>query len=242
MFCVKCGAKNDDNAKFCVECGNKLEHVIPARQKVQQGDASYVPSGNQQGEIPRFIPSDRTEKRKNTLFRNMKPVPVVVTVLLVLAVVLLGKMLFSGGQEKKLIKNFVKAEMEGNAKTLINMLPDEVVRVAEKDGMDKKELTDQMDEMLQSVQSSLKSMLGEDWNYSYKIQKMEKMSQEEIQEKEKDYADEECELDIKEGKTVTVELTIKGKDIENSQEIDIGIIKVGKKWYLDAMSLSDLLY
>ncbi|MDO5808036.1 MAG: hypothetical protein Q4P26_06515 [Lachnospiraceae bacterium] len=176
------------------------------------------------------------------MFRNMKPVPVVVTVLLVLAVVLLGKMLFSGGQEKKLIKNFVKAEMEGNAKTLINMLPDEVIRVAEKDGMDKEELTDQMDEMLQSVQGSLKSMLGEDWNYSYKIQKMEKMSQEEIQEKEKDYADEECELDIKEGRTVTVELTIKGKDIENSQEIDIGIIKVGKKWYLDAMSLSDLLY
>ena len=108
--------------------------------------------------------------------------------------------------------------------------------------MDKEELTDKMDEMLQSAQSSLKSMLGEEWSYSYKIQKMEKMSQEEIQEKEKDYADEDCELDIKEGKTVTVELTIKGKDIENSQEINIGIIKVGKKWYLDAMSLSDLLY
>ena len=237
MFCTKCGAKNDDNAKFCVECGNKLEHVIPAGQKVQQGDASYVPSGNQQGEIPRFIPSDRMEKRKNSLFGSIKPVPVIVTVLLVIAVLLLGKMLFSGGQEKKLIKNFVKAEMEGNAK-----VPDEMFRLAEKEGMDKEELTDKMDEMLQSAQSSLKSMLGEEWSYSYKIQKMEKMSQEEIQEKEKDYADEDCELDIKEGKTVTVELTIKGKDIENSQEINIGIIKVGKKWYLDAMSLSDLLY
>ena len=102
MFCTKCGAKNDDNAKFCVECGNKLEHVIPAGQKVQQGDASYVPSGNQQGEIPRFIPSDRMEKRKNSLFGSIKPVPVIVTVLLVIAVLLLGKMLFSGGQEKKL--------------------------------------------------------------------------------------------------------------------------------------------
>ena len=242
MFCTKCGAKNDDNAKFCVECGNKLEQVIPAGQKVQQGDASYVPSGNQQGEIPRFIPSDRMEKRKNSLFGSIKPVPVIVTVLLVIAVLLLGKMLFSGGQEKKLIKNFVKAEMEGNAKVLINMLPDEMFRLAEKEGMDKEELTDKMDEMLQSAQSSLKSMLGEEWSYSYKIQKMEKMSKEEIQEKEKDYADEDCELEIKEGKTVTVELTSKGKDKENSQEINIGIIKVGKKWYLDAMSLSDLLY
>ena len=178
MFCTKCGAKNDDNAKFCVECGNKLEHVIPAGQKVQQGDASYVPSGNQQGEIPRFIPSDRMEKRKNSLFGSIKPVPVIVTVLLVIAVLLLGKMLFSGGQEKKLIKNFVKAEMEGNAKVLINMLPDEMFRLAEKEGMDKEELTDKMDEMLQSAQSSLKSMLGEEWSYSYKIQKMEKMSQE----------------------------------------------------------------
>ena len=175
MFCTKCGAKNDDNAKFCVECGNKLEHVIPAGQKVQQGDASYVPSGNQQGEIPRFIPSDRMEKRKKSLFGSIKPVPVIVTVLLVIAVLLLGKMLFSGGQEKKLIKNFVKAEMEGNAKVLINMLPDEMFRLAEKEGMDKEELTDKMDEMLQSAQSSLKSMLGEEWSYSYKIQKMEKI-------------------------------------------------------------------
>lgn len=46
MFCIHCGAKNDDTAKFCIKCGTRLEvleaeHTDPGR-KGQQPPTPYV--------------------------------------------------------------------------------------------------------------------------------------------------------------------------------------------------------
>ncbi|MGC9027874.1 MAG: zinc-ribbon domain-containing protein, partial [bacterium] len=33
MYCPECGAKNQDNVKFCVSCGADLRHVTPSKAK-----------------------------------------------------------------------------------------------------------------------------------------------------------------------------------------------------------------
>ena len=69
---------------------------------------------------------------------------------------------------------------------------------------------------------------------------MEDMSEEDIKEKEELYS-EICDLDITKGKTASVEIAVKGKETETSKVLDIGIIKVKGKWYLDITSLENLL-
>lgn len=34
MFCVKCGAKNNDNARFCEKCGNKINSESSSRKNI----------------------------------------------------------------------------------------------------------------------------------------------------------------------------------------------------------------
>ena len=36
MFCPKCGTRNDDNVKFCVNCGNPLSNQQQPNQYNQQ--------------------------------------------------------------------------------------------------------------------------------------------------------------------------------------------------------------
>ena len=244
MFCTGCGAKNDDNANFCVECGRPLEHVKPVKtgtfsQGTGEGIPRFTPSVPNR-EIPPFRGKNaetyrQQERRKINIF------PVVIVVLLIGAILLVGKTLLSSGGEKSLVEKYVKAEMTGDVKTILEMFPDEVVDALCKEmGMDMSEINDRLDEELESAIKTINDAFGENWSYTCDIQKMEALSEDDIKEKEELYS-EICELDITEAKNISVEIAVKGKDTETSKEMDFAIIKVKGKWYLDVISLDDLL-
>lgn len=45
MFCMKCGARNDDGARFCVSCGAPMAGDAPV--------AGGAPAWQQNGEVPK---------------------------------------------------------------------------------------------------------------------------------------------------------------------------------------------
>ena len=100
-----------------------------------------------------------------------------------------------------------------------------------------------MDDAWKTAMQTVTDTLGENWSYSYDIQKIEDVSEDDIKEKEDLYSEISCDLDITKAKTVSVEITMKGKDTESSRVLDIDLIKVkGKgKWYLDLTGLESLL-
>ena len=61
MFCSKCGAKNDDNSKFCFQCGNRIEDagiVSPQQPQVTSDDSTYnQPQGASYSQIQPQGPS-----------------------------------------------------------------------------------------------------------------------------------------------------------------------------------------
>ena len=127
-------------------------------------------------------------------------------------------------------------------KIILNMLPDNVLdAAAEELGIDSSELTDQMDDVWKTAMQTVTDTLGENWSYSYDIQKIEDVSEDDIKEKEDLYSEISCDLDITKAKTVSVEITMKGKDTESSKVLDIDLIKVKGKWYLDLTGLESLL-
>ena len=52
MHCATCGASNDDEARFCVNCGQKLEE----QEAMYGGGPAYVPYGVPGG-YPQHIPN-----------------------------------------------------------------------------------------------------------------------------------------------------------------------------------------
>lgn len=221
MYCTNCGTKNDDNARFCVECGEKLENYIPGK--------SIIPA-------ERIVSAEKGGIRKNIF-------PIVVLVILAVAVIAFPKLIISGHVEEKIIKEFIEAEMTGDAEKITDIVPEEILEAAKtQGGMSREEFTEELQEQLDSVYDNLESTYGTDWKYSCKITSIDKVTQEELEELENTYSEEfETELDIAAAKTAKVEIAVKGDKIDNSVSLDVGLIKVKNKWYIDFASLMYLL-
>lgn len=237
MYCIKCGAENENNAKFCVECGAKLQNVHMGRENAvtEKKVTEKLPYMNKMEEV--------TTKSQKESRRKIKIVPIIILLVLVAAVVVFPKFIMSGQAEKKIIKEFVKAEMTGDAEKIIDILPEEVLEIVKTEGgMSRNELAEVMRKQFDSVIGTLESTYGEDWKYSYKIKSIKKVSQEDLEDIKDMYSNDlELELDISEAKTAEVEINVSGNQIENSNTLDVSLIKVGGTWYLDFASLAALM-
>ena len=165
MFCTECGAKNEDSAKFCVDCGAKL--------------------GNSNIRIKIPTPSETDSGMNKKVIRNPRKkinvIPIIILLILAVAVVTFPRLILSGQSEKKLIKEFIKAEMTADGEKVIEILPDEIVEAAEtQGGMTKNEFIKAVQEQLNSVMNTVVNTYGEEWKYSYEIKSIKKASQEDI--------------------------------------------------------------
>lgn len=227
MFCTECGAKNEDNAKFCVECGAKL--------------------GNSNVRIKIPTPSETDSGMNKKVIRKplkkINVIPIIILLILAVAVVTFPRLILSGQSEKKLIKEFIKAEMTADGEKVIEILPDEIVEAAEtQGGMTKNEFIKAVQEQLNSAMNTVVNTYGEEWKYSYEIKSIKKASQEDIEEWKNTYKDGfEMDVDISEGKICEVEINFNGNEIRNTSNIELNLVKIRGKWYIDFASLAALV-
>ena len=227
MFCTECGAKNEDSAKFCVECGAKLGNSN-VRIKIP------TPSGTDSGMNKKVIRNPR---------KKINVIPIIILLILAVAVVTFPRLILSGQSEKKLIKEFIKAEMTADGEKVIEILPDEIVEAAEtQGGMTKNEFIKAVQEQLNSAMNTVVNTYGEEWKYSYEIKSIKKASQEDIEEWKNTYKDGfEMDVDISEGKICEVEINFNGNEIRNTSNIELNLVKIRGKWYVDFASLAALV-
>lgn len=227
MFCTECGAKNEDSAKFCVECGAKL--------------------GNSNVRIKIPTPSETDSGMNKKVIRNPRKkinvIPIIILLIIAVAVVTFPRLILSGQSEKKLIKEFIKAEMTADGEKVIEILPDEIVEAAEtQGGMTKNEFIKAVQEQLNSAMNTVVNTYGEEWKYSYEIKSIKKASQEDIEEWKNTYKDGfEMDVDISEGKICEVEINFNGNEIRNTSNIELNLVKIRGKWYVDFASLAALV-
>lgn len=230
MYCTNCGAKNEDGAKFCVKCGEKLNNSSLGR-KIEVTEKT-----------PYF--EQAVGKKSKEVHKKIKIIPVVILLILVVAVVIFPKFIMSGQAEKKIIKEFMEAEMTGDAEKIIDILPEEILEIAKTEGgMSRNELAEEMRKQFDSVIGTLESTYGEDWKYSYKINSIKKLSQEDMEDIKDMYSDDlEMKLDISEAKTAKVEVNVRGDNLDNTLTLDVNLLKIKNKWYLDFASLAALAW
>ena len=227
MFCTECGAKNEDSAKFCVDCGAKLDNSN-VRIKIP------TPSETDSGMNKKVIRKPR---------KKINVIPIIILLILAVAVVTFPRLILSGQSEKKLIKEFIKAEMTADGEKVVEILPDEITEAAEaQGGITKDEFIQAVQDQLSSTLSAVISTYGEGWKYSYKIKDIKKASQEDIEDWKNTYKNEfEIDVDISEGKICEVEINFNGNEINNTSNIELNLVKIRGKWYVDFASLAALV-
>ncbi len=216
-FCGKCGAKNKDGAMFCTQCGAAL---------------NTVPGGGGHGRV--------SELRKKNRDRNVGMIAAIVAAVAVVAV---GIFLFGGRSYKATVKRFVNATFEADAEAMLKLIPKKMVdNLLEEEGYDDDELDDMVDEMneyFQDQMDSLDKYLGEGWEVSYEILAAEKLTGDDLDDIKERYED--ADVKVSAAKEIEIELTIKTDEMENSDTTDLYVVKVGRSWYLDAVSMGGLL-
>lgn len=214
MFCGKCGAQNADNAEFCTNCGAKLKKSSSEKKVLT---------------VP-----DQNDKNKK--------IGIIAVSVIVIIIAVIGSVLLGGRSYKATIEKFVDAEFKADAEAIFDLLPENMIDYAlEQDGYDSDDLDDLIDdanETLQDQLDSLDSYLGEGWKISYEILDTEDIKGDDLDDIKDAYED--ADVKVSAAKDVEIEITAKADETESSNSLDISLIKVGRSWYLDVMSMGDL--
>lgn len=214
MFCGKCGAENTNNAEFCKNCGARLKKEVNEKRTLTLPD------------------QDGKNKR----------IGIIAVILLIIVLVLVGIFLFGGRSYKGTIKKYVNASFDADAKKILDLMPKKMIEYAMaeegQDPEDLDEIIDDMNEELQDQLDYLDEYLGEGWKNSYEIADEKTIKRDDLEDIKEAYED--ADIKVSAAKEVEIEITVKADDTESSNTMDITLIKVGRSWYLDIMSMGNL--
>ena len=215
MFCGACGAKNPDGAAFCQSCGAPLREM----------QAEAVPQG---GSAADSIQSSQ---------RNKMIGIAAVAAAAIVVVFLAGNLLGGRGYESTVTK-FLDASLDGDAETIISLLPDEMVDQALEElgyhPSDRDEAVEELNAALQSAAGSLKEALGDNLKVSYNVVSAEDLSASKLLELRQSYS--VYDIDVEGAKEVDVEMTVTATalDLSGTYTLTVPVVQVGRSWYLDA--------
>lgn len=214
MFCTKCGAQNDNSARYCIKCGEKLESTAVAEIKTSALSLTKLPQ----------------DKRK------------LVTVIAgAVAVILLFSLVFGGRGWKKTVSNFLDAFIEVDAKGMVAMLPDEILDQAlEEEGYGKNDLKFLIAELQEELDDSMGyvEMIG-DIEITYDILDAADMDKEDLRDLKEAYS--EIGVKVSAAKEVAVEMTVDIRGMSQTQTLNIVVVKIGQSWYIEVDSMGRLL-
>lgn len=213
MFCGKCGAKNDDSAVFCAECGNRFQAAAPVAPADPAAPAAAT------GSKPGF-------KLDNRMIGIIAVVGVAV-----LALIITCFFIFGGRSYKDVVKDYFKAIEKADAKLMIELLPDDLIKsIMKEEDMTKKEMTEDLQDELDDIHEYYDKV-----KISYEITDTEEFDKDDLKDLKKEYK--EYDVKVKDAMFVEVEVTLEfdGRDITNTMELTL--IKVGGSWYLDIDSM-----
>ncbi len=219
MYCAKCGKENREEARFCAGCGAVL-------------------NGNQN---IKTVPSGTTKLNSRYRIRKM-----ILAVAVVIAAFIALVTIFGGRSYKATIKQYIDAQFDVDAEKIFELIPREWLALMldedEFGGMDFDEMLDYfVDEANEEIRGQLdyiETYLGENWEVTYEILSDDDLKGNELDELKEDYAD--MGMKISAAKTVEVQLTVKTDDMENSDTLDVSLVKIGRSWYLDVENMDDI--
>ena len=251
MFCKNCGAENYDGARFCVGCGAELTSA-PAQpvyeqpvyeQPVYQAPVQEAPvSGGfeqtfnnvKDGAADAFnkaadFGKNYMEEAKKDKKKLIVPVVAIVAVL----AIIIGLIASLGGGYKTALNNYYKKYLIGKAtqSTIKNMYPKEYW---EEMDTDPEEAWESYEEYSEDMVEALEEEYGKNLRVTYKITDKDKLDKDDLKELREDLHESwgVKKKAVKKAYELELDLTIKGRDDEETDEATVTVAKIGSRWYI----------
>lgn len=238
-FCQNCGKALDDAVRFCDGCGAPQEATAapatPAAPK--QGFDFKATFDKVVTEVKTFAKGfvNRCKADKKFLYT------VIGIAAGVLVAIVLLSLLIGGGGYKGAIDNYIAASFKGKSSAVKKMAPAEYWEYyEEKNGEDFDEYLENYEDNIEDTIDYLKDEYGDNFKVTYKVTKEKKLSGKKLEGIAEALAD---KYDIDEDKVsagyeLDVEMTIKGSEDDDENEVELTVIKYKGKWYLISWSKS----
>lgn len=212
MFCGKCGAKNDDSAVFCAECGNRIAAAQPA--------APAAPATTE-------APATATGSKPGFTLNNRNIGIIAVAAVAALALIIGCFFIFGGRSYKDVVKDYFKATEKADAKLMMELLPDDLIKyVMKEEDMTRKEMVEDLQDSLDMIHRYY-----DDVKISYEITDTDDFDKDDLEDIKEDYK--EIGVKVKDAMVVEVEVTMELDGNERTTTQELTLIKVGGSWYLD---------
>jgi len=212
-FCTNCGNQIEEGAAVCSQCGTKVEAETAVKAKFDP--------------IAWFKGLDQT----------VRYITLGVVGVLVIAIVLISA--FSGGGYTKPVDNFFDGFISGDADKMMKAFPEEVVEELEdSDYFDLDDIEDMLDELVDELEDEY----GKRVKFSYKVEEKDSLSEKKLDALKDELKDSYgiSKKDVKDAMTLELEMTIKGSEDKDSEDMEMTVVKIGGKWYLSPDALFNL--
>lgn len=215
MFCSKCGAKNDDSAKFCEKCGEPLNTI------------------NSEKEI--VVSIEDAKKNKKVGIISVIACAIIIAVILFIA--------FGGRSYEEVIDEYIDAQLSCDTESILNLYPKEIVdyiideEIRDNDYMadyiDRQGFIDYCNDELKDNREDLQEIFGGNLSMSYNIMEVTDVSEDFFDDYMYLYGDDYAEdYNFSGCKVVTVEIVCKGDKNEGLSTKRIHLMKSGRSWDL----------
>lgn len=226
MYCGKCGNQNPDGATFCSNCGAPLSQASNSKPASISGSAVRSSFGT-----------------ASTVVKKTNPLPLFIGAGVVIVLIIILVATFTGGRSyKKTIDQMLSASFSADMDKVLDLIPSKVLENGlESAGYTQQDLDSIIVQGEQEIRDSLDSALGiwgDNWEYSYTISNETDLDGTELDQIKDSYAS--LDVNVSAAKTVDIEITVTAGELENTESMSLPLIKVGKSWYMDALSAGGL--
>lgn len=226
MFCRKCGAENDDSARFCHTCGLVL---IPRQQVSPPPVEPVTPVVPVEPEIPTApVPSKPKRSRKKLWI-------LLTAAVLVIALGVSAFLLFRNSP-KKVANDTLDAIFTADAETIFQLLPEDALKTMYSTRAERREAQNNLQVRLEDILDSMDAMYAS-WRIDYRVVDVETMQDEDLETIQEQY-DDQFDCSVTAAKEVTVKLTGHCDDDRQVATFTLLIVKVDGKWCLDVTNLA----
>ena len=229
MFCPNCGTQFENETATCPNCGTVASQPAP------EVPVAEAPVAAPEAEV--FAPAEEVAAPAKKL--NNKTIGLIGIGAIVLIIVLVLSIALSGGgaleRPMKLSKQIM---LDGKVKKIEDFYPKAYWTYMEEEEDTKvsdalKEFEEEFDEYFEPIDKALGKAYGDNYKVKYKITNKDKASSkalESIQDGLKDNYD-IPKKNVKSAKELEIELTIKGKEDKDTEEIEVFAVKLNGDWY-----------
>ena len=151
----------------------------------------------------------------------------------------------SGGKTAKpetIVEKFGDCFIDADVAGIFDLInPDMMEYAMEEEGMSKSdlnEMADELNEQLTTMYEYIEEMTGEKLNMSFEIADQWDLDEDELADIQDEY--DAADVKIEEGKVFEVELTMEVAGQAETQSMELVVVKIGGKWYLEPSAMENL--